>query len=187
MRNRGQSYDLMFFHAMENFSAIFPRYGKKFSTPWKTSPSARRPQDVKVGTARCAVRAVSPAVRRTWHQRISFGFGRGCSAPYDYVLSRVRRPQDVDAEDFFRVLAGSHAKIRRDFSDDDALRTTRTGLVSVRCRPQRARAEKARLGFRAAKTRKKSSLPSPQPTRHPHPSNHSIIPTFHHSIPQGLP
>ena len=25
------------FHAMENFFAVFPRYGKMFSTPWKTS------------------------------------------------------------------------------------------------------------------------------------------------------
>jgi hypothetical protein len=25
------------FHAMEKFSAIFPRYGKIFSTPWKNS------------------------------------------------------------------------------------------------------------------------------------------------------
>ncbi len=24
------------FHSMENFSGFFPRYGKLFSTPWKT-------------------------------------------------------------------------------------------------------------------------------------------------------
>ena len=36
MKNRGQSYDLMFFHTMENLFALFPRYGKKFSTLWKT-------------------------------------------------------------------------------------------------------------------------------------------------------
>ncbi|HPJ57075.1 MAG TPA: hypothetical protein PLK81_05450, partial [Kiritimatiellia bacterium] len=32
-----------FFHAMETFFPDFPRYGKYFSTPWKTSP-VRCPQ-----------------------------------------------------------------------------------------------------------------------------------------------
>lgn len=137
-----------FFHAMENFSPDFPRYGKLFS----------------------------------------FGFGRGCCAPTSvlfpasgFVVSHARCPQDVDAEDFFRVLAGFHAKIRSEFSDDGASRTTRTGLVSVRCRSQSARAEKARIGFRAAKTRKKSSLSSPFPT--PHSLHHSTIPSFQFKTP----
>ena len=157
---------LLVFHAMENFSPNFPRYGKLFSTPWKTPPG-------KVGTARRAVRAVPSAVRRTWHQRIFFGFGRGCPAPTSalfpapgFVATHARCPQDVDAEDFFRVWAGSHAKITAEFSGDAALRATRTGLVSVRCRPQNGRTEKAAVGFRAAKTRTKSSLPNPHPTHH---------------------
>ena len=39
VRNRGQSYVLMFLHAMEKCSPLFPRYGKlfpDFSTLWKT-------------------------------------------------------------------------------------------------------------------------------------------------------
>ena len=39
MMNRGQSHDLMFFRAMENFFAVFPCHGKMFSTAWKTLPA----------------------------------------------------------------------------------------------------------------------------------------------------
>jgi hypothetical protein len=77
------------FHSMENFSAVFPCYGKMFSTVWKTFP-ARHLQDV----------TFMPAVRRTWMQRISFGFGRGCYVrpfahfnTFDFHESRVRPPQ----------------------------------------------------------------------------------------------
>jgi len=64
------------------------------------------------------------AVRRTWRQVPGSPFNG----------STVRRPQDVEAEDFFRISPGFHAKITRRFSGDAALRATRTGLVSVRCR-----------------------------------------------------
>ena len=141
-------------------------------------------------------------------QRISFGFGRGCSAPTAalfpasrFVVSHVRCPQDVDAEDFFRVLAGSHdqlSAVRRTcmqrisfgfgrgcsaettgrFSDDGALRTTRAGLVSASGRPRRASAEKMPVAFRAAQIQKKSSLPSLCPAS---PTRHSNIPLFHQS------
>ena len=36
MNQRGQSYDLMFFHSMEKCFAIFPHNGKYLSTLWKT-------------------------------------------------------------------------------------------------------------------------------------------------------
>ena len=134
-----------FFHSMENFFALFPRYGKlipHFSTVWKTffhtvENSARRLQNT----------THLSAVRRTWHQRISFGFGRGC-----------------------------FAEITGRFSDGDASRTTRAGLVSARDRPRSVHAEKMPVGFRAAQIQKKSSLPSLRPTCHPH---HSTFPPFH--------
>ena len=69
----------------------------------------------------------------------------------------ARRPQDVDAEDFFWILAGLFAKITGRFSDDAALRTTRAGLVSASGRPRSGSAEKMPVGFRAAKIQKKSS------------------------------
>jgi hypothetical protein len=130
---------------MENFSGIFPRHGKKFSTLWKTSPSVRRPQNV----------VLLSAVRRTWMQRISFGFGRGCCAE---ITDRL--------------------------SDGGASRTTRAGLVSARDRPRSVHAEKMPVGFRAAQIQKKSSLPSLRPTCHPHhstfpPFHFFNIPSFH--------
>jgi 3-deoxy-7-phosphoheptulonate synthase len=78
------------------------------------------------------------AVRRTWMPRISFGFGRGC-----------------------------FAEITGRFSDGDAPRTTRAGLVSASGRPRSVHAEKMPVGFRAVQIQKKSSLANPQ---HPHPS-----------------
>lgn len=137
--NRGQSYILMFFHAMENFFTFFPRYGRKFSTLWKTQvaccPSRMRemvPEDffrILVG-----FHGFPSAVRRTWLQRISFGFWRGC-----------------------------FAEITGRFFDGDASRTTRVGLVSTSGRPRSVHAEKMPVGFRAAQIQKKSSLPNPQP------------------------
>ena len=124
-KHRGQSYNLIFFHAMEK---SFPHCGK---LPHLT------------------------AVRRTWMQRISFGFGRGCCA-----------------------------EITGRFSDGGASRTTRAGLVSARDRPRSVHAEKMPVGFRAAQIQKKSSLPSLRPTCHPHhstfpPFHFFNIPSFH--------
>jgi len=96
---------------------------------------------------------------------------RGFSTPWKHffhtVENRVCRPQDVDAEDFFWILAGLFAKITGGFSDDAALRTTRAGLVSASGRPRSGSAEKMPVGFRAAKIQKKSPLFSPH--RHPVP------------------
>jgi hypothetical protein len=134
-RHRGQSRNLVFFHPMENFFGIFPRYGKKFSTPWKTSPSVCRPQDVAPEDffrALAGSHGRLSAVRRTWHQRISFGFGRGC-----------------------------FAEITGRFSDGGASQTTRAGLVSASGRPRSVHAEKMPVGFRAAQIQKKSSSPCP--------------------------
>ena len=89
------------------------------------------------------------------------------------VEKRARRPQDVDAEDFFWILAGLSAKITGRFSDDAALRTTRAGLVSASGRPRSGSAEKMPVGFRAAKIRKKSSLGN----LHPHPATLALTPT----------
>ncbi len=102
----------------------------------------------------------------------------------------------MDAEDFFRGLAGSHgrlsavrpayagwmqrisfafgrgccAEITGRYSDGGASRTTRAGLVSASGRPRSAHAEKMPVGFRAAQIQKKSSLASPLPTHHPQPT-----------------
>jgi hypothetical protein len=103
--------------------------------------------------------------------------GKKFSTLWKTSLPRVRRPQachamgvDVDAEDFFPVLTGCFAKITREFSDDGALRTTRAGLVSASGRPQHASAEKARVGFRAVKTGKKSSFCRLRHTPHAQPN-----------------
>jgi hypothetical protein len=96
--------------------------------------------------------------------------GKKFSTLWKTSLPLVRRPQDVDAEDFFPVLTGCFAKITREFSDDGALRTTRAGLVSASGRPQHASAEKARVGFRAVKTGKKSSFCRLRHTPHAQPN-----------------
>ena len=80
------------------------------------------------------------AVRRTWHQRISLGFGRGC-----------------------------FAEITGRFSGGDASRTTRAGLVSASGRPRSIHAEKMPVGFRAAQILRKSSLANPSPHNHAQP------------------
>ena len=82
------------------------------------------------------------AVRRTWMQRISFGFGRGCCA-----------------------------EITGRFSDGGASRTTRAELVSASGRPRSVHAEKMPVGFRAAQIRKKSSLASLRHTHYPQPAH----------------
>ena len=80
--------------------------------------------------------------------------------------ARARRPQDVQAEDFFWIWTGFPAEITREFSGDAALRAIRVGLVSTSGRPRSGRTEKARVGFRAVQIPKKSpsshlSAPSP--------------------------
>ncbi len=42
--NRGQPYNLIFFHSMENFFAIFPHNGRNVSTLWKTVEQPFSPQ-----------------------------------------------------------------------------------------------------------------------------------------------
>ncbi len=81
-------------------------------------------------------RALS-AVRSTCMRRISCGFWRG-----------------------------SHAKISGGFSDDDAVRTTRAGLVSASGRTRRASAEKTPVGFGADKIHKKSSTQNARHAQH---------------------
>ena len=106
----------------------------------------------------------------------------------------LRRPQDVAAEDFFRIWAGPNAETTGRFSDGDASRTTRAGLPSARGRPRNVHAEKMPVGFRAAQMQKKSSpLPSHLPTHLPTPPSHPnlpphppITPTSHPTLPLPL-
>jgi hypothetical protein len=155
---------------MENFFPNFPRYGKKFSTPWKTGALVRSSvrclstvASAKADPQACRTIGVNArarkriweneglpfrsllAVRRTWMQRILFGFWRGC-----FVIT-VRRPQDVVVGNSIQIWTGLIAKISCEFSDDAALRATRAGLVSASGRPRSGSAEKARLVFAPAK------------------------------------
>ena len=179
---------------MENFFVFFPRYGKlfrDFSMLWKTffhavENPARKGSDGAPLRPACSIPLpLLSAVRKTWMNsstapQDSDGapLRPACSVPLP-LLSAVRRTWTQRIS--FEFGRGVFAEIRREFSDDGALRTTRAGLVSARGRPRRASTEKARLGFRAVQIQKKSSLPNPLLTPRSHPHPHSILPSFHSS------
>ena len=149
------------FHTVENFSADFPRYGKKFSTPWKTQ-STHCTQHTAVGNFFSALSNTS--VRCAQHV-----------AMRQRMLQNdpVRRAQHVVVGGFFDNLSGLLRGNNREFFEDGAGQTTRAVLVYARGRLSRARTEKATVGFRADKSPKKppffccpSTAPCPL-TSHP--------------------
>ena len=100
--NRGSE----FFHTMENFFAVFPHNGKKFSTVWKTFPPLVPSDGMKASHL--------PALRVHWFQHVPFeGLGHiepwlhrtGCKLSCTRFFESPALP-DLDVVDFLVVMGG---------------------------------------------------------------------------------